>query len=130
MFKEIFFYNLNTPPPPFSNTTTSSSFLALSLPSIRFPCQPLPWDRMRIAEVGKLKPFHNMSNNGGIQDAREGERERVRGRFSTGRKKLSHHQIGYSEWRDAGVGAVEGGRGGRGSGWQDLAAGARWRCFH
>lgn len=52
----------------------------------------------------------------------ERERKRVRGRFSTGRKKLSHHQIGYSKWRDVGMGAGREGRGGRGSGWQNLAA--------
>lgn len=37
----------NPPSPPSS---------LLPLPSIRFPCQPLPWDRIRIAEVGSWNP--------------------------------------------------------------------------
>lgn len=48
VFKKIFFF-LNAPPRP-------TSFLCASLPSIRFPCQPLPWDRIRIAEVGSWNP--------------------------------------------------------------------------
>lgn len=62
-----------------------------------------------------------MSNYAGIQNAR-GRGKRVSGRFSMGRMKLSHHQIGYSKWRDVGMGACGEGSSGRVSGWQDLAA--------
>lgn len=63
-----------------------------------------------------------MSNNAGIQNAREREK-RVRGRFSTGRKKLSHHQIGYSKWRDVGMGA------GREGGVAEAWAGRIWQQY-